>query len=158
MRKKSKYKPKGVRLDTMAWIKSGMLKAAQVGGGSIILDTRIKNHNAIDKLRLGQADKDDVDILIQAFNVTEALAIRNIGEDFRAEIKAGQDALYNLGVRSVSLGRFVATGPELNAINLTMEIHDAQLDICTVAEMEGALDDVWDQIKKNKARRIPAPA
>jgi hypothetical protein len=158
MRKKSKYKPKGVRLDTMAWIKSGMLKAAEVGGGGIILDTRIKNHNAIDKLRLGQADKDDVDILIQAFNVTEALAIKNIGDDFRAEIKAGQDAIYSLGVRSVGIGRFVATGPELSAINLTMEIHDAQLDICTVAEMEGALDYVWDQIMKKKARRIPAPA
>jgi hypothetical protein len=158
MRKKSKYKPKGVRLDTMAWIKSGMLKAAEVGGGGIILDTRIKNHNAIDKLRLGQADKDDVDILIQAFNVTEALAIKNIGDDFRAEIKAGQDAIYSLGVRSVGIGRFVATGPELSAINLTMEIHDAQLDICTVAEMEGALDYVWDQIRKKKARRIPAPA
>ena len=158
MRKKSKYKPRGVRLDVMAWVKSGMMLTSKVGGGSIITQTRIKNHISIEALRKGEAGFDDIDTLINAFNVTEALAIMKIGDDYRAEIRAGQDALFTLGVRAKEKGRFVATGPELMSINLAMEIHDAQLDICTVAEMEKALDYVWEQIRLKKARRIPAPA
>lgn len=158
MRKKSKYKPKGVRLDVMSWVKSGMMLTSKVGGGSIITQTRIKNHISIEALRKGEAGFDDIDTLINAFNVTEALAIMKIGDDYRAEIKAGQDALFTLGVRAKEKGRFIATGPELMSINLAMEIHDAQLDICTVAEMEKALDYVWEQIRLKKARRIPAPA
>lgn len=158
MRKKSKYKPKGVRLDVMSWVKSGMMLTSKVGGGSIITQTRIKNHISIEALRKGEAGFDDIDTLINAFNVTEALAIMKIGDDYRAEIRAGQDALFTLGVRAKEKGRFVATGPELMSINLAMEIHDAQLDICTVAEMEKALDYVWEQIRLKRARKIPAPA
>lgn len=158
MRKRSKYKPKGVRLDTMAWIMSGMQKAADVGGGSIITQNRIKNHIAIEALRKGEATIDDMDAIINAFNVTEALAIKGIGADYRAEIKAGQDAVYSIGTRSAVKGRYVLTGPELSAINTTMEVHDAQLDICTVAELEEALDFVWEEIRHKRLRRLPKPA
>lgn len=81
MRKRSKYKPKGVRLDVMSWLKSGMLKAADVNGGSIITQTRIKNHFSIDVLRRGEAVKDDVDAIVNAFKVTEALARLRIGDE-----------------------------------------------------------------------------
>lgn len=158
MRKRSSYRPKGVRLDNMSWLKSGMKKAADVEGGSIITRTRIRNHIAIEALRKGEATKDDMDAIINAFNVTEALAIKGIGADYRAEIRAGQDAVYNVGVRSATLGRFVLSGPELTAINLTMEIHDAQLDICTINDLELALDYVWEQIRMKKVKRIPTPA
>lgn len=155
MRKRSKYRPKGVRLDVMAWVKSGMLKAADVGGGSIILNTRIKNHNAVDLLRQGKADKEAMSIIIEALNVTEALAINRIGDEYRQEIKAAQDAIYACCQRAVKHSRFVLTGPELVALNTGMEVHDAQLEICTVAELEAALDYVLQQIKLKQARKLP---
>ena len=157
MRKKSKYKPKPVIPDVMRWIKGGMTRAADLDGGSIITRTGITNHLAIEALRRGEASKEDIDTLINAFNVTEALAVMRIGEDYSAEIRAAQDALYQMGVRSIAKGKFLCTGPELVAINLGMEIHDAQLQVCTVAEMEKALDYVWQQIKLKKVRRIPVP-
>lgn len=157
MRKRSKYKPKGVRLDVMSWLKSGMLKASEVGGGSIITQTRIKNHLSIDVLRRGEAVKDDVDAIVNAFNVTEALARLRIGDEYSEQIGAAQDALYAMCLRSVDRGKFILTGPELQAINLAMEIHDAQLDVCTVAELEAALDYVWEQIRLRKVRRLPTP-
>lgn len=157
MKKKSKYKPKGVRLDVMAWLKSGMLKASEVGGGTIITQTRIKNHISIESLRKGSANKDDIDAIINAFNVTEALAMKGIGQDYRAEINTAQNAVYEMCCRAKARGSFVCTGPELVSINTAMEIHDAQLDICTVAELEAALDYVWDQIRLKKVRKIPMP-
>jgi hypothetical protein len=50
--------------------------------------------------------------------------------------------------------RFVATGPELKAINLAMEIHDAQLDASTVRQLEQALDIVQEDIIYKRARAI----
>lgn len=157
MRKKSKYKPKGVRLDVMSWLKSGMLRVTELEGGNIITQTRIKNHMAIEALRKAEATKDDIDALVSAFNMTEALAIKGLGQDYRNEIRAAQDALLAIGTRSVDRKRFIGTGPELTAINLGMEIHDAQLDISTVAEVEAALDYVWEQIRLKKCRVIPSP-
>ena len=43
---------------------------------------------------------------------------------------------------------------ELTAINLGMEIHDAQLEVTTIKHMEDALDMVILEIKNRKARVI----
>jgi len=50
--------------------------------------------------------------------------------------------------------RFVAKASELTAINYVMELHDAQLDITTIAQLEKALDIVTNEIKSRKARVI----
>jgi hypothetical protein len=50
--------------------------------------------------------------------------------------------------------RFVAKASELMAINYGMALHDAQLDITTIAQLEKALDMVVLEIKSRKARAI----
>ena len=152
MRKKSKYKPKGVRLDVMTWVQSGLKPFTSV---SLAVDIRIKNHVAIEQLRLGQADKENIDILIGAFNMMEGFGRMGIGNDWQPEIREGQDSLLSVAKRGVKNNmRFVATGPELKAINLAMEIHDAQLDVCTVRQLEQALDIVQEDIIYKRARAI----
>jgi len=152
MRKKSKYKPKGVRLDVMTWVQSGMKSFSSV---PLAIDIRIKNHVAIEQLRLGKANKEDIDIIIGAFNMMEGFGRMSIGNDWAEEIRAGQDALLSVAKRGVKNDmRFVATGPELKAINLSMEIHDAQLDACTVRQIEQALDIVKEDIIYKRARAI----
>lgn len=154
MRKKSKYKPKSVRLDTMAWVTSGMKPFTSV---SLAVDIRIKNHVAIDQLRKGEANKEDIDIIIGAFNMMEGFGRMGIGTDWVEEIRVGQDALLAVARRGVRRDmRFVATGPELTAINLAMEIHDAQLDVCTVRQLEQALDIVKEDVIYKRARAINA--
>jgi len=154
MRKRSKYKPKGVRLDAMAWVMSGMKPFTSV---SLAVDIRIKNHVAIDQLRKGEANKEDIDIIIGAFNMMEGFGRMGIGNDWAEEIRIGQDALLAVARRGVRMNmRFVATGPELTAINLAMEIHDAQLDACTVRQLEQALDIVKEDVIYKRARAINA--
>ena len=144
MRKKSKYKPKGVRLDVMTWVQSGLKPFTSV---SLAVDIRIKNHIAIEQLRLGQADKENIDIIIGAFNMMEGFVRLGIGTDWSEEIREGQDALLAVARRGVQRNmRFVATGPELTALNLAMEVHDAQLDVATVRELEKALDIVKEDV------------
>lgn len=153
MRKRSNYRPKGVRLDTMAWVKSGLMAVADVPEAGINL--KIKNHAALASITQGKATRDDIDILISAVNVTEALARHGMGKDWSTEIRAAQDALLTMAKRGLEKGdKFLFTGPELTAVNLCMEIHDVQLDTCTVGELEKALNLVEQEIKHKRARVI----
>ena len=52
----------------------------------------------------------------------------------------GQAALLACCRRSLVRGKLLFTGLELSAINIAMEVHDAQLDLATVADIERALD------------------
>lgn len=154
MKKKSKYKPRGIRYDNMSWIIAGMKKVGTLPTAGVAL--KLKNHAALDSLLLGQGTRAHIDVMIAAVNVCEALVrVRDgLGRDWATEIKAAQDAIFTMGKRGVEKGSFVFTGPEMNAIKLVMDLHDAQLDDCTVREMEQALFIVDEEIRLKKARPI----
>lgn len=154
MRKRSKYRPKGVRIDNVSWVLSSVKKVTSISAGTML---QIKNHDAMDKLRRGVADKEDIDILIGAFNMAEGfMRLRaELGRDWSVEIRAGQDALLEVARRGVERDmRFVCRSAELNAMNLTMEIHDAQLEQSSVGDLEQALAIVESDHRHRKARKI----
>ena len=153
MRKKSKYKPRPILRDCMAFIKTGF---EPVRNQSETLTLRMKNHASLEEITKGRANKGHVDIMIVALNMTEALAMvrEDLGADWRGEIRAAQDALFAMAQRGVATGRWLFTGPELTAVNLAMELHDAQLDACTVDELQKAIELSKRIIRAGKARVI----
>ena len=150
MRKRSKYKPKGVRLDNMAWVQSGLRRVEDVSESATI---KIRNHDAMNTLRLGDATKVEIDIIISALNIAEALARGGVGSDWLPELRAAQDHLLALAKRGLT-SRFVVRGDELTALNMAMEIHDAQLEAVTVQQLETAMDIVRETVRLRKARPI----
>ena len=154
MRKKSKYKPKGVRLYAVNWVLAGMRKVGTLPTAGVGL--KLKNHEALDSIMKGQGTKDHVDVLIHAVNMAEALIrIRDdLGADWATEIKAAQDAIYTMARRGVEKNRFAFTGPEMTAVRVVMDVHDAQLDECSVKDMEKALELVNEEIRLKKCRPI----
>jgi hypothetical protein len=158
MRKQSKYRPKGVRIDAVNWVLSGM-RPVRLHSEATTL--RLKNHAAMKDMVEGRADRNTIDVLIHAMNMTEALSlVRNeLGADWREEIRAAQDALFTMAQRGVNKANtFLFTGPELTAMNLAMEIHDAQIDNCTIKELEKAMDLIVQTIINKKARAIVTKA
>jgi len=151
MRKRSKYRPKGVIRDPMSHVISGMKKVGDLSSGTTLM---IMNHDALENVRKGLAQRKDIDVLIAAVNMAEALIRMRIGDDWKDEIRAAQDALFAVGSRGVETGKFILRGPELTSLNLGMEIHDAQLEACTVAELERAIDIVHNEIRHHRARPI----
>jgi hypothetical protein len=103
---------------------------------------------------MGIATRPDMDMLIAASNIAEALRRLGKGTDWKEELKAGHDALLAVARRGEPNMRFVITGLELQALNLLMEIHDAQLDSCTVQDVESAIDLVTEELKHKRATRI----
>lgn len=154
MRKKSNYKPRGVRYDNMSWIMAGMKKVGTLPTAGVAL--KLKNHEALDSILTGQGTRAHVDVLIAAVNMSEAfIRVRDeLGKDWATEIRAAQDAIYTMGKRGIEKNRFAFTGPEMTAVKLVMDLHDAQLDDCSVREMEQALFIVEEEIRLKKARPI----
>lgn len=156
MRKRSKYKPKGVILDAMSWVKSGMKPVAQTGDA--ITTLKLRNHGAMATLTKGEATRQDLDILIACMNITEAYWRMGIGVEYKEVVSAGLAALRSVGKRGVESGRFILKADEMAALNEAMELHDAQLEVSTVKEMERALDIVMQEIKHKRAVPIKEAA
>jgi hypothetical protein len=154
MKKKSKYKPRGVRYDNLSWIVAGFKKVGTLPTAGVAL--KLKNHEALDSILKGQGTRSHVDVLIAAVNMSEAfICVRDeLGLDWKTEIKAAQDAIFTMGRRGHEKNSFVFTGPEMNAVKLVMDLHDVQLDDCSVREMEQALFIVEEHIRLKKSRPI----
>ena len=154
MKKKSKYKPRGIRLDNLSWIVAGMKKVGTLPTAGVAL--KLKNHNSLNMILMGNGTREHVDVLIAAVNMSEALIrIRDeLGVDWKDEIRQAQDAIYTMGKRGIEKNSFLFTGPEMAAVKLVMDLHDAQLDDCSVKEMEQALFIVNEEIRLKKCRPI----
>jgi hypothetical protein len=136
------------------WILAGMKKVGTLPSAG--LELKLKNHEALDSILKGEGTRDHMDVLISAVNICEALVrVRDdLGLDWANEIRAAQDALYTMAKRGVEKNRFAFTGPEMTAMKLVMDVHDVQLDNCTVKEMEKALFIVYEEVRLKKARPI----
>ena len=151
MRKRSSYRPKPIRADAVNWVLAGMKPMKDVPATTTL---RLRNHLALESLLKGTGTRADVDLIIGALNMTEVLALWGKGDDYRDEISAAQDALFAMAVRGAKSGRFLFTGPEMTAVKLGMEIHDAQLDVSLVSDIEKATDYVFHAIANKKAKVI----
>jgi hypothetical protein len=134
----------------MTWVQAGLKRVDEISAGATL---KILNHDAMNTLRLGSATKVEIDAIISALNIAEALARRGVGSDWLPELRIAQDALLTLARRGLK-SRFIVRGDELTALNLAMEIHDAQLEAVTVKQLETAMGDVIETVRLKKARSI----
>ena len=153
MRKKSKYKPKGVRLDTMNWVVTGMTKVSAKESEYVTM--HLKNMSALDSLAKGTANKKEMDICIGVINVAEALCELGVGSEYHEIVLNASSALYDVCKRSFDINdRFICRGSELSAIKLGYEVHDAQMEITTIGMLDKALDVIDKTIRAQKATVI----
>ena len=153
MRKKSKYKPKGVRLDAMNWVVTGMTKVSAKESAYVTM--HLKNMSALDSLAKGTANKKEIDICIGVINVAEALCELGVGSEYHQIVLNASSALYDVCKRSFEINdRFICRGSELSAIKLGYEVHDAQMEITTIGMLDKALDVIDRTIREQKATVI----
>ena len=153
MRKRSTYRPRHVRINAVDWVLSGFKKVASLTDSNFVI--RTKTRLALDALLKGKATRQDLDTIIEAANMAQALTRLGIGRDWKGEIDAAHEAILSMCRRGIANGdRFAFTGPEMAAVKLAMDVHDAQLDECTVAQMEQGLSIVNSAIINRKATVI----
>ena len=152
MRKRSKYRPKGIIRDPINYAITSVQPITKYG--SHILDVKIKNHGAMNALLYGKATQQDMDVLICMANVVEALYRLGFGKEYKDVVSKGLEALYQIGTRGMPTNTFVCKLPEVAAMNELMELHDAQMDVITVRDMEKALDLVQREHRLKKMRKL----
>ena len=137
MRKRSKYRPRRVLLDTMAFVQESLTPVAK--HDNYLLDLKIVNSMAMASLMKGTATKRDMDVLVAMSNVVEALYELGFGRQYQDVATEGRYAILSIVYRAVERLRFVPTGEDIKRLNTLMELHDAQMDVITIADMERAI-------------------
>jgi hypothetical protein len=97
MKKRSKYRPKGVLINPLAYVLESLKPVKD--HDSFLIDLKIKNHAAMEVLTKGRAMRADMDILVNMVNVVEALYRLGFGEDYGDVVQQGLDALHEVGKR-----------------------------------------------------------
>lgn len=152
MRKRSKYRPRQILLNPLGYVLEGMTPVSQ--HEQYLVELKIKNHLAMSTLTKGLATRGDIDTLIATVNIVEALYRLGFGREYADVVKDGLDALRDVGKRGVESGRFILKADEMNALNLVMELHDAQMDIITIKDMDKAVALVKEEFRQRKMRPI----
>lgn len=152
MRKRSKYRPRAVLANPLGYVLESMTPIPAMD--KYFIDLKVKNHLAMANLTKGVADRADIDTLVVAINMTEALYRLGFGRDYADVVKEGLHALRTVGKRGIETGRFVLKSTEMNALNLAMELHDAQLEIITLRDMEKAVALIKEEYRLRKMTPI----
>ena len=152
MRKRSSYRPRAMLRNPVAYVLESITPIATLE--KYFIDLKIKNHDALRSLTQGMATRADIDTLIATANITEALYRLGFGREYADVVREGLNALRAVGKRGVENGRFILKAPEMSALNLVMELHDAQLEIITLKDMENAIKVVNEEYRQRKMRPI----
>lgn len=121
-----------------------------------LLDLQLKNSTAMAALLQGRATKRDMDILIAMSNIVDALQRNGFGKDYEEAAIAGREAILKIVWRAVDKLKFIPTGPEIKALNELMELHDAQMEVTTVQDLEAGIALAKELIRTKHATMLPA--
>lgn len=123
--------------DPVSYVVSGFLPLREAANE--VTRLRIVNHGALESIIKGRGNRSDAIQLRNAMTTTASLAEIGTGADWLPEIEQGHQAITALILRGRKTGRYLFTGLELTAVNLAMEVHDAQIDGCTITQFEAAI-------------------
>lgn len=145
------YKPKP-KLNTLVVVGENIRPVAN--HTSYLLDVRLKNSSAMAALLAGHATKKDMDMLVAMSNITYALMESGgFGRGHEEVATQGRMAIIGIALRAAKVLRFVPTGPEIQALNKLMELHDAQMDAITVKDLDKAI--AFATARSKNATRLP---
>jgi len=109
---------------------------------------------AMKNLTQGVATRSDMDDLIAMGNAVEALYRLGFGEEYKDVVGVGLESILNVARRGATANRFILNAQEMNALNSLMELHDAQMEIITVRDMERAMKLMEAEYRKGRMTPI----
>lgn len=154
---RKKYKPRILAqgCNPLAYVLESIKPVTQ--HAEYLAQLKMANHSAMTELTQGRANPYHLSILIGMSNMIEGLWRLGFGKEYEQVLIDGQKAMKSLTDRAASLGRYVATGPEIVALNAYMELHDAQMEVVTVKDIERALDLARNLQRSGNVTRLKKP-
>lgn len=150
---RKKYRPKGHIKNPMGYVLEGL---APVRSHKDFLRTlQIRNSAAMVALLKGSATKFDMSTLVEMSNIVETLCSMGFGAEHRAISVEGRSAIMSIVFRAVDKLRFTPTGPEIGALQSLMELHDQQMEVITVKELDAAIALAKQRLRQPTAIHLP---
>lgn len=152
MRKRSKYKPKPKLANPLGFVleSSRML----VDHETYVVDWQLKNNVAFAALLRGEATKKDLDTLVAARNITEALVHVLDGRDVDGTLARSACALIEICDRANAGKGTAMKAAEIQAMRDMMSFHDELLEVVTVGQFEKALAYARREIQAGRANYL----
>lgn len=152
MRKRSKYRPKKILANPVGYVLESLTPL--VKHDDALVNLKVKNHYAMASLTQGRATKMDMDVLINMANMTEALYRLGFGTEYKDIIAQGNSALLAVSRRGAESNRFILKSEEMRALNELTELHDAQLEVTTVKDIERGIAIVENERRQKRMTNI----
>lgn len=153
---RKRYKPRPVILNPIEFVRESLTPLVE--SGSYVIDWKLKNHTAFASLLRGEATKTQLDVLVAARNVTEALVVTLKGQDIDGTLTRSAVALIDICARANQGKGTAMKAPEMQALRDLMDFHDQLLDAVTVKQFEAALTYARKEIAAGRAARLKEPA
>ena len=152
---KKKYVPKAVIQDPIRYLVQGNNPAEP----EAITKVKINHHMAMLAITQGKGGPSDWQVVANALNCAVVLAEMGYGVEYVPEVVKAQGAMVMIRDRLKASGRITIKAMEMQAINEALALHDEQLEIATVRDMEKAILHVEAQLRRgNFVKVTPAPA
>lgn len=151
---RKKYRPRHVMLNTVEYVKESIKPLSE--HDSYLVDWKIKNNESFAALMKGQALRKDLDTMVAARNICEAVVVTRYGaqDDDTGTLTRSQAALMDICDRA-SAGKGTAMkAPEMQAMRDLMHLHDDLLETITVKEFEAALAYAKKELTNGRAARL----
>ena len=142
-RRAKAHRPRDVIQNPLNFMLGGLKRI----DGERLTDMNSINHASMQAIVQGRGTRDHWDRLVGCMNMANVMCELGTGEQYRAELLAGRDALLVIGRRAAVKGAFTPTGDEMRALNLALEVHDAQLEASRVIDVERASDEVVRRVR-----------
>jgi predicted nucleotidyltransferase len=152
MRKRSKYRPRQQLVNPVEFVIESSQRLSE-HSPSLVLDWKIKNTTAFGNLLRAEATKKDLDTLVAARNITEALmVVCGIKQD-DGTLARSACALIEICDR-YNQGKKALRAPEIQALRDLLPLHDELMDVVTVNQFEKALAYAKKEIRAGKAQQL----
>jgi hypothetical protein len=129
------HRPRGKLVDPVSWAVAGVHTLHDTVRETMMAPVKATMEN----FRAGRADRDDWNELAQAMNVAESLAQEQVGRNLLPQIKDAQTALRDFGLRLAAGGTSTCQTVELKALDEGIFVYEAQLRVCTQADLGRAV-------------------
>lgn len=132
---KKKYRPRPIIQDPIRYVTALVRPAPEAAR----LKTKIGIHLAMTNITKGEGTKDDWQEVANALNLSVILAEMGYGKDYVPLIVEAQGSMVLVRDRLKATGKAILRGVEMRAINEALAVHDEQIDLATVKDIEKAL-------------------
>ena len=146
---RKKYRPKPVYANPLDFVLESVRPLTE--HGNYLLEWKLRNHLAFESLMKAQANQRDLDNLIAARNICEALVHTLDGKDIDGTLTRSAVALIEIHQRASEGKGTAMRAAEIQAMRDMMQFHDELLDAVTVGQFDAALQYARREIKAGRA-------